>query len=196
MPNNEIPVSSITQPEGDPDAYIIPSSPLNLQNHEFIAAIFKDIAKGAFPAVCSKPGSPETGGWHAYSADSPLTKLVPENNNYVNCSSYYPGEDGSFNARIDRFAAYHFLLLDDLGTKIPFERLNGFELSWLIETSPKNYQGGIILENAITERLEAECLIKALISAGLCDPGSGGINRWARLPVAVNGKQKHVIKNV
>jgi hypothetical protein len=27
-------------------------------------------------------------------------------------------------------------MLDDVGTKVPRDRLGGFELSWLIETSP------------------------------------------------------------
>ncbi len=163
-------------------------------NAEFISNVFRNIPEGAFAAVCSKPGNPEIGGWKAEPAINPTKDIPAGNNNYINCSSFYPGEDGSFNARSDRFAAYHFLMLDDLGTKIPFEQLNGFELSWLIETSPGNFQGGIILDKPITDSLEAERLIKALISAGLCDPGSSGINRWARLPVAINGKPKYANK--
>ncbi len=223
MSENEIFVSPIVKPKIDPRTLNVPDSPPKLQsqvvplkelsktnnsaeagitqnivvsNVQFIADVFKYIPKGASAAICSKPKNPENGGWIAYPANNADTILVPENNNYVNCSSFYPGEDGSFNARLDRFAACHFLLLDDLGTKIPFERLNGFELSWLIETSPGNYQGGIILDNPITDKLEAERLIKALISAGLCDPGSRGINRWARLPVAINGKPKYVNKTI
>jgi hypothetical protein len=30
-------------------------------------------------------------------------------------------------------------------------RLDGFELSWLIETSPENYQGGIILAEPLAD---------------------------------------------
>lgn len=48
-------------------------------------------------------------------------------------------------AHIAQFSACHFLMLDDLGTKVPLDRLDGFDLSWLIETSPGNHQGGIIL---------------------------------------------------
>lgn len=71
----------------------------------------------------------------------------------------------------------------------------GFELSALIETSPKNYQGLIILERPITDIDEATNLQKALIAANLCDPGAGGVSRWARLPNGINGKDKHKDEN-
>ena len=113
-------------------------------------------------------------------------------NNYLGCSSFYPGDDGSFKARKAQFAACHFLMLDDLGTKVPLERLDGFELSWLIETSPGNHQGGIILAEPLTDGAVAIRLLNALIEAGLCDAGATGpLSRWARLPVAINGKPKY-----
>ena len=66
-------------------------------------------------------------------------------------------------------------------------------MSWLIETSPGNYQGGIILADPITDATAAIRLLNALIDAGLCDPGATGpSSRWARLPVAINGKPKYV----
>jgi hypothetical protein len=83
-------------------------------------------------------------------------------------------------------------LLDDLGTKVPLGRLSDFELSWLIETSPGNYQGGIILDAPITDGGVAVRLLNAVIDAGLCDAGATGpLSRWARLPVAINGKPKY-----
>ena len=60
-------------------------------------------------------------------------------------------------------------MLDDLGTKVPFDRLGDFELSWLIETSPGNHQGGIILADPITDGAVAVRLLNAVIDAGLCD---------------------------
>ena len=84
-------------------------------------------------------------------------------------------------------------MLDDLGTKVALDRLTGLELSWLIETSPSNYQGGIILADPITDATAAGRLLNTLIEAGLCDPGATGpSSRWARLPVAINGKPKYV----
>ncbi|NBQ69217.1 MAG: hypothetical protein EBU46_10425, partial [Nitrosomonadaceae bacterium] len=161
-------------------------------NAEFFAAVFPSLPEGAFAAVCSKTDNPGVGGWQARRADTFIGNLSPDHNNFVACSSFYPGEDGSFKARKVNFAACHFLMLDDLGSKVPLERLAGFELSWLIETSPGNHQGGIILADPITDDDVAVRLLNALICAGLCDPGATGpLSRWARLPVAINGKPKH-----
>jgi hypothetical protein len=119
--------------------------------------------------------------------------LAAENNNYLGCSSFYPGDDGSFKARKAQFAACHFLLLDDLGTKVPLDRLDGFRLSWLIETSPRNHQGGIIFSEPLADGAAAARLHNAVIDAGLCDAGAAGpLSRWARLPIAINGKPKYV----
>ena len=123
------------------------------------------------------------------------SSVAPERNNYLGCSSFYPGDDGSFRALKTRFAACHFLMLDDLGTKVSLDRLGGFELSWLIETSPGNHQGGILFEELITDGAVAVRLLNAVIDAGLCDAGaSGPLSRWARLPVAINGKPKYADK--
>jgi hypothetical protein len=167
-----------------------------ITNAEFIEAVIHCLPQGAFSAVCCKAGNPERGGWVAKRADRESASLSSDANNYVNCSSFYPVDDGTFKARKTQFAACHFLMLDDLGTKVPMERLTGFPLSWLIETSPGNHQGGIILANPITDGAMAEQLLKALIEGGLCDAGStGALTRWARLPVAINGKPKHTTED-
>jgi hypothetical protein len=161
-------------------------------NAEFISAIFPRLPEGAFAAVCWKSGDPSLGGWSASRADLVADSLAAENNNYLGCSSFYPGDDGSFKARKAQFSACHFLMLDDLGTKVPLDRLDDFELSWLIETSPGNHQGGIILAEPLTDGAEAVRLLNAVIDSGLCDEGATGpLSRWARLPVAINGKPKY-----
>jgi hypothetical protein len=164
-----------------------------ITNEEFLSAVFTRLPDAAFVAVCSKPGDPGTGKWPAIRSDRIAANLSAEHNNYVACSSFHLSEDGSFRARKADFAACHFLMLDDLGTKVAFDRLSGFDLSWLIETSAGNYQGGIILANPITDATTAARLLNTLIEAGLFDPGATGpSSRWARLPVAINGKPKHV----
>ena len=70
-----------------------------ITNAEFIAAVFTDLPEGAFAAVCSKPGNPNLGGWIAHRADRVPTIVVAEHNNYLGCSSFFPGDDGSFKAR-------------------------------------------------------------------------------------------------
>ncbi|HUS96117.1 MAG TPA: hypothetical protein VMX97_05190, partial [Hyphomicrobiaceae bacterium] len=164
-----------------------------ITNTDFVAAVFPSLPEGAFAAVSSKGGDPGKGGWPCMRADMQADGLSDDDNNYVNCSSFYPGDDGSFRARKSHFAACHFLMLDDLGTKVPMDRLDGLGLSWLIATSPGNYQGGILFDEPITESAVAVRLLKALIEAGLCDAGaSGPLTRWARLPVAINGKPKYI----
>jgi hypothetical protein len=163
-----------------------------ITNADFVAAVFPSLPEGGFAAVCSKSGDPGSGGWLASRADQGADKMAATSNNYLSCSSFYPGDDGSFKARKAQFAACHFLMLDDLGTKVSLERLADFELSWLIETSPGNFQGGIILAEPVTDGAVAVRLLNAVIDSGLCDAGATGpLSRWARLPVAINGKPKY-----
>lgn len=165
---------------------------LRITNAEFISAVFPSLPEGAFAAACSKASNPDIGGWICKRADLVADDLTAECNNFIGCSSFYPGADGSFRARKGQFAACHFLMLDDLGTKASMDRLDGFELSWLIETSPGNHQGGIILAEPLTDGAMAVRLLSAVIAARLCDEGAASpLSRWARLPVAINGKPKH-----
>ena len=94
-----------------------------VSNAEFVAAVFNEVPEGAFVAICSKDSDPSVGGWMAQRADRTVLDLPATNNNYVGCSSFFPGDDGSFKARKAQFAAYHFLMLDDLGTKVSLEQL-------------------------------------------------------------------------
>ncbi len=167
-----------------------------ISNAEFVASVFPHLPEGAFAAVCSKGGDPGQGGWVANRVESGSADLPGTNNNYIGCASFFPCDDGSFKARKSQFAACHFLMLDDIGTKVPLERLAGFELSWLIETSPGNHQGGIILSEPLSDGAVAVRLLNAVIDSGLCDPGAKGpLSRWARLPVAINGKPKYVAED-
>lgn len=165
---------------------------LSITNSIFVLAVFPHLPEYALAAICSKAGDPSNGGWVAVRANDSLERLSVHDNNYINCSSFFLSTDDSFSVKKAQFAACHFLMLDDIGTKVPFERLGDFKLSWLIETSPGNYQGGIILAEPITEGAVAVRLLNAIIDAGLCDKGaSGPLSRWARMPVAINGKSKY-----
>ncbi|WP_052185137.1 DNA-primase RepB domain-containing protein [Methylotenera versatilis] len=178
-----------------PPSPVLPPPFVTLQvtNAEFVSALFHQLPIGAHSAVCSKPGDPTQGGWVAKRADKVVENIPATHNNYLNCSSFNLGDDGFLHARKDNFAAYHLLMLDDIGTKVSFARLNDFDLSYLLETSPGNYQGGIILAEPIINGVKANQLLDAVIIAGLCDAGATGAQgRWARLPVGINGKAKHV----
>lgn len=185
----ELPANTVPPP---PFSQIVPTEAehfSHVTNAEFIAAVFGQVPDSASPAVCTKPGDPTEGVWPARPAAS--RSLLTSNNNYVNCSSFFPADDGTFSVKKTQLATYHFILLDDLGTKVPLAKIAGFELSWLIESSPGNYQGGIILAEPITDADAAERIQDAVINVGLCDKGASGLSRWARLPNAINGKDKY-----
>ncbi len=169
------------------------SSLNTVTNAKFISAIFHQLPEDASIAVCSKLGDPTQGGWSAVATTPDSLDLNSNQNNYVNCSSFSNNID--FNVKKENFKGLHCLLLDDIGTKVNSDQLKGFELSALIETSPGNYQGLIILEHPITDVDEAANLQKSLIAANLCDPGASGLSRWARLPMGINGKDKYKDEN-
>lgn len=185
---NDVPLGGGSEERREDGRVALP----DITNAEFIDAVMFGIPEGAAAAVCTKRGDPITGGWTALRADLAGRELPGGSNNYIGCSSFRPDDDGSIKARKDRFAACHFLMLDDVGTKVPLERLGGLPFSWLIETSTGNHQAGIILAEPITDAETATRLLKAIIDGGFCDPGaSGPLGRWARLPQAINGKPKY-----
>lgn len=103
-------------------------------------------------------------------------------------ATYTANGKGEFRRKKEQFHALHAVMLDDLGTKIPMERLT-LPPSWLIETSAGNYQAGYILQTPINDPKLATRLVNAIIDVGLCDKGANGpTTRMARLPFGVNGK--------
>ena len=162
-----------------------------VSNASFMTGIFGDMPEGVSPLVCSKLGDPTTGPWIAKPAAQVQAVCLPGSNNYFNSSSVHADADGDLKARKNNVAAFHFVLLDDVGTKVETEKLNEFKASWAIETSPGNYQLGILLATPLANAAEVTVLQDAVIAAGLCDPGANGMTRWARLPVGVNGKAKY-----
>jgi len=163
-----------------------------IKNGKFLKALYRPRPDGSYVAVCTKSGDPNEGGWPALRAEKGV-RLLPSNNNYANCSTFYPTVDAGFNVKKENFAALHAGVLDDVGTKIPWSRLKGIKPTWVIETSPGNYQVGFGLKDPITDIEEAEALINAVICAGLSDKGMSGVSRWFRLPNAINGKPKYLV---
>ena len=80
-----------------------------------------------------------------------------------------------------------------LGGKIDIEKVR-LPPSWALETSPGNYQFGLILREPITDPEEANLLLRALAYSGLAaqaDPGMLGATRLGRLPEGFNCKAKY-----
>jgi hypothetical protein len=169
--------------------------PLPSSNSAFVEHVVRDLAPGARPAVCSKAGDPTAGGWAAEAAADVDSQCPGDRNNYLNCSSFVVDDQGGVQARKDGFSAFHLLVLDDVGTKVDRSRLVGFTPTWEIETSPGNSQIGICLTQPERDQDTVKRLQDAVMAAGLCDKGAGGLARWVRLPYAINGKPKYHSQN-
>lgn len=168
-----------------------PSPHPAVSNADFVATVIRGVATDAGAAVCSKPGDPNEGGWFAQPVGDVDRQCPPSRNNYLNCSSLVVDPTGELRARKEQFAALHFIVLDDVGTKVDRSKLEGFTATWEIETSPGNFQVGIRLTSPISDLAAAERLVAAVAAAGLGDPGANGVVRWSRLPNAVNDKPKY-----
>lgn len=179
-----MPPQSKGEKEGRPDGQ--PS------NREFLLSLFGELTAGAATLICSKPGDPtDSSGWNPREAADVDRVCIDARNNYYNCSSFHRLGDKSVRAKKEEFAAYHALVLDDVGTKIDQSKLEGVEASWWLETSPGNFQVGFILSPPIADAVELGRFQKRVVAAGLCDPGAMGSARWMRLPNGINGKPKY-----
>lgn len=95
----------------------------DISNAEFVTTVFGKLPENTFAAVCSKKGDPTTGNWFAMTAGATNLQTPNDRNNYINCSSFFADEKGNVKARKDGFSAMHFILLDDLGSKVSLSEL-------------------------------------------------------------------------
>jgi hypothetical protein len=178
--NSEIDTSGCSPEKGDkaeePD------------NGAFMAAVFHALPDGAAATVTSFLGNPATSKQWGNCAPFGKIETPATANNYFCVSSHYPGDDGVVRRKKTNFAGLHCIMLDDIGNKIPADRVS-MAPSWSIETSPGNHQVGFILDGPVLDAAAADRLMNAIITGGLCDPGANGPTaRLARLPIAINGK--------
>ena len=165
----------------------------SVDNNEFIQALFGQTDGDVRPIVVSFAGDPTSAKGSAWlgRAWRPADQTPPLlNNNYFSLAVFRPNEAGRWRRQKAQFVALQAIMLDDLGGKIPMERLT-LKPTWLLETSPGNYQAGYALRERLSNGKLADSLMNAVVTAGLCDPGANGPRaRLARLPVAVNGKHQ------
>ena len=82
------------------------------------------------------------------------------------------------------------VVLDDIGTKIPVEKIPAeFKPTYIIESSKGNFQYGYVLAEPIAELELAEALIELVYSSGVSDKGGKMVNKLVRLPDGINGKK-------
>lgn len=170
-----------------------PDNPDIPDNLTFLNAVFHTLPDKAQITVTSFHGDPQPpqgqANWSYGTRDKVATPATA--NNYYCISSHYPGDDGQVKRRKSHFAALHSIVLDDIGAKVPIDRVT-LAPSYIIETSPGNFQYGYILDAPIEDAGAADRLMHAIVDAGLCDPGANGATaRNMRLPVAINGKAKY-----
>lgn len=171
-------------------AAFTPSMPTNA---EFIAAIFTQFPEGTQPLITAKSGDPQEGGWFARPAAEVASICLAGRNTYVNCATFKPGDDGTVVARKDHAAAYHALVLDDVGTKVDRSLLGSITPTWELETSPGNFQIGFKLNPPLSDAAEVDRFQQRIAEAGLTDKGAMGMARWVRLPVGINGKPQYAV---
>lgn len=169
-----------------------------IDNQSFMEVIFGSSKENERPIVVSFEGNPSDvsgGAWWGKAWRKEAAHNVAENaNNYFSQSTFLPESDGGYRRKKANFVELRVIVLDDVGTKVPMERLR-VAPSWLLETSEGNFQAGYILEPPIADGGLADRLMKAVIKAELCDPGAGGpLARLSRLPVGVNGKSQQPFK--
>lgn len=171
---------------------------IEVSNFDFLKEIFGSNLEAGRPLLVSFKGNPAVVAKHnwygqPWSNDSNST-LPSDANNYFSLSRFMPNKEGEYRRKKKQFKSLHAIMLDDVGTKILLERLV-LSPSWLLETSPGNYQAGYILDDPIRCAKKSDQLMDAIIKAGLCDPGANGpTSRLARLPVAINGKSDPVFQ--
>lgn len=160
-----------------------------VDNNDFLRAIFGKQDKH-YPLVVSFSGNPNSASSSKWAARPWVDNIsfIAEQNNYFSLSVFRSNKSGKYQRRKTQFQSLHAIMLDDIGNKVNRDRLT-LPPSWLLETSFGNYQAGYILEVPLQDTKEIDQLMRAIINAGLCDPGANGeTTRLARLPIAVNEK--------
>ncbi len=160
-------------------------------NEAVLSAIFPDLSESLRPFVLGFAGKPKerkAWGGDAWRAGKTGTENTAHNW-YFSLAVYRPADDG-YHRREKDCAAVYGVMLDDLGSKaLPLERLEACPPSYVIETSPENFQASYLFTEPQTDLEAVKGLNKSMVEAGLCDPGAKSpATRYGRLPAASNGK--------
>lgn len=157
-------------------------------------ATFSDIIDDAPRWVWT--GRPWTGGDPLEIPAMPgIRGTFDRDNTYAVISAFRPENDGELGRRKHLYVAGFAVMLDDLGTKVEMKSGLALPPSYLIETSPSNFQSWLFFAEPIEDRERHEALLDALVRSGLSldgtDPGMRGVTRYGRMPFGVNTKKKY-----
>jgi len=175
---------------------------MKIENSTFLNCLAESAAEGTFlwtNAFTGDPGLPHApwGGSKYLPEQSDVDSLV-NRNTYYSVAALRP-QNGVVRRKNDYFDRLLVLVADDPD----ITKLNG-EASYIIETSPGNYQVGLFISSS--DPIAADInyvngLLSAMASVGLMPVDASGNNavRYCRLPVGQNQKPKnnnfqHVLK--
>ena len=152
--------------------------------------------------VCAKPENPKAGKPWLPSILSGNPDLPSNNNLYICISTCRPIDDendnfyGHYRARLTSAVATHFFMLDDLGDDTTAHKPNHQSLplkpTWLIQTSPHNYQAFYVLTEPLKDINLSNRITKQLPGQVKADKAAVNAVRWARLPGGINNKPEHI----
>ncbi|MDY0204934.1 MAG: DUF3987 domain-containing protein, partial [Desulfovibrio desulfuricans] len=158
---------------------------LPISNRDFLEALF---ALPEDAAVAVARVTDLSGAWPADPWTPGQDFEARQGQNAYFCISSHKNER-PFHRTKQNFRALHFLMLDDVGTKVPRESVR-LKATYAIETSSGNYQLGFKLKEPLTDLDTVGRLDKSVLAAGLSDPGARGFaTRFARLPQGSNTKR-------
>ncbi|EKU97934.1 hypothetical protein Lepto7375DRAFT_7192 [Leptolyngbya sp. PCC 7375] len=165
-------------------------SPKPVPNRVFIDNLVKLAENQGNLLYASFPQPPSKGQWGVKLFDRKAQLRVGKksNRNWYIGNSTFTG----LRRRKAEFQAMIAIMIDDPGTKVPFENIILPPTYW-VETSPGNYQAWYFLVEPITDRAYAESIVNAMVAQGLAkdgkDPGMKGVTRLCRLPGGWNNKE-------
>jgi len=96
---------------------------------------------------------------------------------------------GQLRNRQALFKRLYVIVLDDIATKIPVDKIpKALRPTYVVESSEGNYQWGYVLKKPIENLEAARALVQLVYEAGISDAGGKMPNKLVRLPEGVNGK--------
>ena len=167
-----------------------------VSNDKFLARVFTGLEPGECPIVLCIPDVIDKDtiwgvgrNWEP-SGCTIFSEVRDEEANWFFTLSTYLPKSGKYRRAKAQFHRAFGVMLDDIGTKsAKRERLDACPPSYLIETSPNNYQAGYLFQEPETDLDKVNALQEALVVTGLCDAGAKGpASRLGRLPRGYNGK--------
>lgn len=159
--------------------------------------LYPHLQPESMPIFCSQSGDPKLAqAW----TPSVLTEDVrmPSNANLYICISSVNRDEqtGQYRARVSQVAQTHMFLLDDIGDETTAHKPDFHTLpltpTWVIETSPHNYQALYVLYEPMSDLELADRITKTLPGEADSDKGAVNLVRWARLPGGINNKAQYL----